>query len=239
MKIMKASMFIAITLVVVATPAFAGLTMTPTQGPYSAGSGGEFTAKIGAGGWPQLGYAGVTSTVVGGKIVSFKTFCIETNEYFTGNTEYTVTLNDRAIRGGEAVSDPLSVGAAWLYSTFAAGTLTGYFAGDRAAHAGELQATLWWLEDEAGDPGNLNSFRNAVLGHFGSADSAKADNNGSVDVMVMNLWTKDHAWDYAQYSDGAYKYLHQDMLVAVPLPASILLGAFAVGLVGRKLTKFV
>ena len=73
--------------------------------------------------------------------------------------------------------DPLSVGTAYLYSQLARGELTPYeynnATGRRKADAGELQAALWWLEDEIGTDsaymvnGDCNKFYMLVTTMFG------------------------------------------------------------------------
>ncbi len=57
------------------------------------------------------------------------------------------------------------------------------------ASAAALQATIWWLEDEAADPGAGDIFRNLVLSQFGSQTNAQVDNNGLYGVAALNLWT--------------------------------------------------
>jgi len=120
--------------------------------------------------------------------------------------------------------DPISVGTAWLYYNFATGNLANYnYGAGRAASAAALQNTIWWLEQEAADPGAGNVFRTAVLAQFGnSAAAAMADNNGAYAVQVLNLTT---------LAGG----LAQDMLIVTPIPgALILLGPALLGLAGFR-----
>ncbi len=123
------------------------------------------------------------------------------------------------------------MGTAWLYYQFARGILTGYdYNGppsNRDDHAGALQATIWWLEDERFDPGAGNLFRNLVYSQFGSDwTSAKADNAGKYPVRVLNIFKLDGG-------------LAQDQLVLVPAPATLLLlGSGLIGLVGVTKKKF-
>ena len=174
---------------------------------YSDWIGGEFRAV--ASGTPNLASAvdqSAYSTNISGNIGGqyyFQTFCIEFTEDFNPGTAYNVGISPNAMYGNQPpLGDPVSIGTAWLYSQFAAGTLAGLTAGNvvtpydytygsgRVFAAGELQQTIWWLENEPdgiGDPGDGNVFRNAVLAEFGSATNAMANANGAYGVMALNL----------------------------------------------------
>lgn len=153
-------------------------------GPYQTNQGGEFTLNDNgtSGDWLDLSaYSDQTKNF--GGITSFQTFCVEESEYIYPNpATYSATLSAAAVNGGVGAGpngDPISVGTGWLYSQFANGTLQGYNYGDANGHprstsADLLQSTIWWLESEAGDPGDLNPFRNAVLSRFTTEADAKA-----------------------------------------------------------------
>ena len=200
------------------------ITITRVSG-YFSGSGGEFT--ITPIGWSPAWNAYVEDVTknVSTTTNTFQTFCVERYEYVNVDSNYHVTFSDNAIRGGVGPNgDPLSVGAAWLYYEFAKGTLSGYnygTASDRDASAGQLQEVIWWLEDEAGTPGDSNPFYNAVIAKFGNVTNAQADNfSGGVrqyPVMVMNLWGSAEP--------------HQDQLVVVPEPGTLMLVGLGIGLV--------
>ena len=187
------------------------VTLNRNTSSYSFGDGGEFRAM--AGGTPNLvtaidgsAYSPLTSGMISGQFY-FQTFCIEINENFTPGTPYNVTISPNAMYGSQPPGgDPVSVGTAWLYSQFAAGTLVGLTAGNvptpydyiygagRVASAGQLQQAIWWLEREpfvypdTTDPGSGNVFRNAVLNQFGgSVLAARADANGAYGVRALNL----------------------------------------------------
>jgi hypothetical protein len=173
-----------------ASSAFATITVSDT--PNRSNAGGEF---------------GIT-----GELGAFNTFCVEVNEYITLPGTYNVTLSSGAINGGTGGQtspnfDPLSKGTSWLYSQFLAGTLPGYFTGNRAANAGDLQNAIWWLEGES--LGVHNGYAILAEGHGGTADAAPGENG----VWVMNL-TDDNGG------------LHQSLLApVVPEPTTMIAGA--------------
>jgi hypothetical protein len=160
-------------------------TVTLSQGPYSYYVGGEFTAVTGQNG-------------------TFQTFCVQTSVDFTpynfGNTtpyNYTVSLNSI----GAPDAFPLSEGAAYLFSQFAQGTLSGYDynlgndptdAAARQADAGELQSALWWLQGNqtfGGYPSGTigNTYYGDALTHLGANVDAPATLATDFGVEIMNL----------------------------------------------------
>ena len=200
-------------------------------GNYSYGDGGEFNAvpstDLLALNPTLAGYqAGITSSLTpyaGG--ANFQTFCLETSEYFTPGNTYNVSVSQTIqYNGGQFLppGEPLTLGTAWLYSQFAAGTLAGYDytqGSGRIASAGDLQQTIWYLQGEVGSLMNGSA--------DGSADYAAAlaalggnigtDSDGAFGVVAMNLTS----------SDGNDQ--DQLMITAQPAPEP---GTMALGLLG-------
>jgi hypothetical protein len=247
---MRKLILISIVCAFVAVPAFADSMQAYINSSYQMGSGGEFTVQM-TPLWspdPRVYYSSTAPDTrdVGTQDPSFQTFCVETTEYFSPGSQYDVGLSDAAIYNnlGSANSDPLSVGAAWLYRQFAQGTLNGYNYSTavipdsvpmtyRQVSADSLQKAIWYLEGEGG--GVNNSFVTAAADQFGSLSAAQGDNYSAgvrqIPVMVMNLFASGHF--------GDYNYRAQDMLVVVPVPAAVLLGLLGLGAAGMKLRKFV
>jgi hypothetical protein len=205
-------------------------------GPYQTGQGGEFTLV------PNTGSTGL-SWVLGNysdkaKLVTplgtaFQTFCLETGEYIYGNTVHSATLSNAAVKGGVGGvddRDPVSIGTARLYYEFAQGSLEGYNYADSTARkvsAAALQQTIWWLEGEQASLDASNIFKIYILSKYNTEAAAKADNNGQIPVMALNLWADGHP--------GDPNFLRQDQLVVTPIPASIwLIGTGLLGLIGIR-----
>lgn len=173
--------------------------------------GGEFGVAISSGG-PDL----------------FRTFCIETNEFFSPGVEYKVgNISTNAVAGGSGGlhPDPLDPKTAYLYTMFRNGTLSNYdYTPGTAEHirdANSLQKAIWYLEEEITNP---VSDAQAVAWII---EATNAGWNDIGDVRVINMVD----------AQGNKK---QDQLVLVPEPSTLLLlgaGLLGLGILGRKKFK--
>lgn len=174
-------------------------------GPHQTGSGGEFTLRTSDSFMDSVaeGYNTVAKNQVAGH-VNFQTFCVETREYIYPNTSYDVTLSGHTTSG-----TALTKGAAYLYSQFAQGILSGYDYGiGRTTSAAQLQIALWTLMgDQLGQGLNLsNPFQSLVVSQFGDWNSAnEAAASGELGVFVLNMWPSGHLNNAA--------YARQDQLI--------------------------
>lgn len=221
------------------------------SGYIGANGGGEFNATTSPGKPFDPYYVPGVTLITSGGITGFETFCMEYQEHLSSST-YSYAVNDYANLGGNTLAqrggnpdhDPVSLGSAWLYGQFAAGTLPNYSystAGNaRAASATELQKALWALEDETNasnvpwdtlaTPGN-NTFLNAVQTKFGSLAAAKADNNGLFAVQVLNVMTP------VTSGPGQSVFArNQDVIVRTP-DSSTPLGLLGLGLAALTLVR--
>ena len=216
--------------------------ITITGNPYEYNPGGEFTAT------PVL--------INGGSIPSssFQTFCLETSEYLGLGDTYDFRVNTGAVLGdgGAHNTDPntglamdnISIGTAWLYAQFCAGTLANYdFAntlGKRYDNAGDLQKAIWWLEGE--NLGVKNGFvttAEAVLGLVDSSiiSNALGSSQGTYGVGVLNLYNGYGSTPVTTIGGPTYN-LNQDVLVygatthITPVPEASMFTAASVGLLG-------
>jgi hypothetical protein len=199
---------------------------------YSYGDGGEFNAVPNttllsfnpalAGYTP---YTANLNTAIGSP--NFQTFCIETGEFFTPGDIYNVVASYNTIPDDQFPSgNPVTMGTAWLYSQFAAGTLNGYAyneGSDRIATAGDLQQAIWYLQ------GDVNSLVNGSAdgtAFYAGAATVLGGNindpaNGAFGVICLNL------------RDGN----EQDQLMVVPNPSLVVVpvpepGVLSFGLLG-------
>src|ERR1700744_1927647 len=117
------------------------VTLLDNTSTYSHGVGGEFRAVGNSGLDAVVDWAAYTSQTSGTISHStdgssqgyssglngdayFQTFCIEYNESFTPGNTYSVGISETLNANG--TGSAVTLGTAWLYSQFAAGTLNNY-----------------------------------------------------------------------------------------------------------------
>jgi hypothetical protein len=152
------------------------ITLIDDTSHYSFGDGGEFRA-VGDSGLNSAINWNAYSTVTTGTITGatdggswgyssgldgqryFQTFCTEIAEEFSPGSSYPVTaIGNSAMYAGTGHAVPITLGVAYLYSQFAAGTLAGYdynYGSGRSTTAGVLQEAIWYLLGESGDGAQL------------------------------------------------------------------------------------
>lgn len=188
--------FLGLALAAISVGSASALTLTADRvAGYYSGVGGEFTI-FGTG--YEFGYD-VKATAVKSGVRGFQSFCLERNETITVPGAYNYTQNDFAMLGGYGGGnpDPLSIGTAYLYNSFARGVLAGYNwtpGTSRQGSAGLLQQAFWYLEDElslTSSQISANSFLSAVVSQYGSLAAGKTTASSSqlnvLGVHVLNL----------------------------------------------------
>ena len=193
---------------------------------FSYGDAGEFSAV------PNAALLAVNPTLAGYSLETadlsavnpfFQTFCVEKAEYFSPGSGYDVTIGDKVFfNGGQfPAGESITMGTAWLYSQFAAGTLSGYdytYGDGRMVSAANLQRAIWYLQSEV--PTLVNgsvdgtAFYNAAVSACGRTVTGAA--NGAYGVVILNLWVPGKA--------GTASAAAQDQLMLVPEPATASIG---------------
>jgi hypothetical protein len=134
----------------------------------------------------------------------FQTFCIQSTVNFGPGVSYSVVI-----------SPAITIGTAYLYSQFAAGSLNGYtytYGSGRSTSAGLLQQAIWWLQGQT--RGVDNSFVTAAGTALGMTAAQLQDAaNGAYGVVALDL--------------GVSSAPAQDQLaiIAVPEPTTVVAGA--------------
>jgi hypothetical protein len=189
---------------------------------YQSGSGGEFLFRVTDDSGDLDPYFNVGD--------EFATFCIETNEYLSKDTDYYVVLNIEAVKGGVGGGspDPLCNETKYLYFNYWEGTLSNYdyanSSGDRLSDAGQLQNAIWYFENEGAAPASGTEGAAWVTEAINAVKPVSEGGGGWTDtqyVRVLNL-----------YTNSSMTAFVQDQLVVidrgpqnfVPLPAAVWMG---------------
>lgn len=206
------------------------LTIDRVAGHYY-GDGGEFNI---AGTGYQVYYNSLATAYNRYGQIGFESFCVEESEPVNIPAVYDYAINPAGAVGGGVAGgnpDPVSAGTAWLYSQFAAGTLSGYnytVGAGRVVSARDLQECIWFLENEILTVSGGNTFYAAVLANFSTLAAAQADDTIGI-VQAMNL-TQPRTGDLRQ-SQLVITRRAPDAAATVALLGLALTG---IGLVSRK-----
>jgi hypothetical protein len=204
-------------------------------GVVTAAAGGASADKVVLNGGPGYGggsFGATITTEAGspfgltpGTIVSTRTFCVETEEYFNPGTQYYVEYALSAVNGGGGAvggEDQISRRTAWMFSQALSGILqwdigSGLTTFDinNATHNRAVQEAIWAQEQEtyaySGALTTVGKIRDNIL-----AQASLVSENGNLfGVLVMRLWSGRTSLPGGGYSFSGNK---QDQLVLIPLP---------------------
>jgi hypothetical protein len=210
------------------------ITMMDNTGLYSAGDGGEFRAVTTGVNvdWADysLGTKGTVSAATDGGSWGynsglagqqyFQTFCTELTEEFSPGYSYDVSsVGDAAMYAGTGHAVPITVGVAYLYSQFAAGTLAGYdySPGPSRQTTWDLQNAIW---DLLGEGGYMASWIKTDLAAGLPATPWTAAANGAFGVQDMVLDKPGQAQDQLVMTG-----VGQSQTTPVPEPTTMVAGA--------------
>lgn len=249
---MKIRILVAVTCAFVAAPAMAGWLGTATV--HEAGVSPGLIMDVRSSGYSGGAWVGVYNLHVAGATYApeylnkdgLASFCIDIHDFSVATpTPYGIETLDKT---PDSAAGPMGTIRAGYLATL----LNKYWTpGLTDIQAAALQAAVWEIVDEGnigdGKPNDLPDYWGNVL----NDDLATRGNFyvGRDDVATLaNSWLSvvkglGQTLDFTNYVGltspvpGTGQY--QDYVVRVPLPASVLLVVFAVGVAGRKLRKFV
>jgi hypothetical protein len=196
-------------------------------GAYSAteGTKGTVTTANSGGSW------GYGSGLAQNGNSFFQTFCTELEEEYTPGGTYTIsTVGNNALYNGTGHPVPVTWGVAYLYSQFAAGSLSGYtyaFGSGRETSAGELQVAIWYLLGEItslsynGTDGTI-FYNDAVTAASSFNTTVLSDADGAFGVEDLTLGSPGAAQDQLVIVVPEATTIIAGALLLLPLGASTL-----------------
>jgi hypothetical protein len=242
---MKAILCVAGLVGLLTTPnlfASMNITMMDNTSSYSYGDGGEFRAVGDVGLNAVVDWSAYAATTQGTVTSAtdgsswgyqswmpgdryFQTFCTELYEdYYPGVTYPVTSLGNSALYDNTGHPVPITKGVAYLYSQFAAGTLSGYdyvYGSGRSATAGDLQNAIWTLLGEQSTA--LASWVAADLSSaLGSTANWTKAANGAYGVEDMTLNAPGQAQDQLVVAVPETTTVIAGLLLLLPFGASAL-----------------
>jgi hypothetical protein len=153
--------------------------------------------------------------------VEWRTFCVEIDETIDLHTWYDAVVNDTAIDGGAPPGDPLDPATAWLFTQYLEGnTVGGIDLGNMSNQiAMDLQLAIWYLEDEIASSAVTAGQTSLVS----AAEACGWSDLGNIRVLNLYELNSDHELQ---------ENYRQDLLVQIPVPSAVVLGAVGLCLVG-------
>ena len=157
----------------------------------------------------------------------FNSYCVEEGTTITSGAQYSAQLNYAGNSTKNSTGNALTLGAAYLYQQYAAGTLTGFDYANRAASATALQNAMHILTTQPYATWSSNTFLNQLLTQNSQTywlqtyDPGKRyDEIGDFSVLVMQVKSTLGTGDYQDFVYVAkVDYPNSD----VPEPATMLL----------------
>ena len=137
----------------------------------------------------------------------FNSYCVEEGTSITNNAQYSAQLNYSGNSTKNSTGNALTLGAAYLYQQYAAGTPAGFNYSNRAASAAALQSAMHILTTQPYTSwGNSNTFLNQLLAQNTQAywlqaydPGTRYNEIGDYSVFVMQVKSITGTGDYQDF----------------------------------------